>query len=83
MHTDGNTNYGVAPSPNTEAYPDDVLAARRADAELTHTITIRTCDLLVMSKSEPGLRPSDASPPSPLVAIDAASTSHPSRLMRL
>jgi hypothetical protein len=27
MHTDGNTNYGVAPSPNTEAYPDDVLAA--------------------------------------------------------
>src|SRR5665811_307131 len=34
-------------------------------------------------QSEPGLRPSDASPPSPLVAIDAASTSHPSRLMRL
>ena len=51
MDTDGNTNYGVAPSPNTEAYPDDVPAARLADAELTHTITIRTCDLLVMSRA--------------------------------
>jgi len=43
MHTDGNPNYGVVPSPDTEAYPDDVLPALRADAELTHTITIRTC----------------------------------------
>ena len=32
-NTGGNPNYGVAPSPDTEAYPDDVLAALRADAE--------------------------------------------------
>jgi len=51
MDSDRDPNYGVVPSPDTEAYPDDVLAARRADAELTHTITIRTCDLLVMSRA--------------------------------
>jgi NADH-quinone oxidoreductase subunit E len=32
MHTDGNPNYGVVPSPDTEAYPDDVLPALRSDA---------------------------------------------------
>ena len=51
MPTDGNPNYGVVPSPDTGAYPDDVLPALRAYAELTHTITIRTCDLLVMSRA--------------------------------
>jgi len=30
--TDGNPNYGVVPSTDTEAYPADVLAALRADA---------------------------------------------------
>jgi len=30
--TDGNPNYGVVPSPDTEAYPADVLAGLRADA---------------------------------------------------
>jgi NADH-quinone oxidoreductase subunit E len=33
MHTDSDPNYGVVPSPDTEPYPDDVLAALRADAE--------------------------------------------------
>ena len=33
MHTDHDPNYGVVPAPDTEAYPDDVLAALRADAE--------------------------------------------------
>jgi NADH-quinone oxidoreductase subunit E len=34
MNTDGNPNYGVVPSTDTAAYPDDVLASLRADAEL-------------------------------------------------
>ena len=33
MHPDRDPNYGVVPSPDTAAYPDDVLAALRADAE--------------------------------------------------
>ena len=33
-NTDGTPNYGVVPSPATEAYPDDVMAALLADAEL-------------------------------------------------
>ena len=33
MHPDRDPNYGVVPSPDTEAYPDDVLAALRADGE--------------------------------------------------
>jgi len=32
MNTDGNPNYGVVPSTDTDAYPDDVLAGLRADA---------------------------------------------------
>ena len=32
MHTDDKPNYGVVPSPDTEAYPDDVLPALRSDA---------------------------------------------------
>jgi NADH-quinone oxidoreductase subunit E len=34
MKTDGNPNYGVVPSPDTEAYSSEVLASLRADAEL-------------------------------------------------
>ncbi len=33
IDADSRPNYGVVPSPDTEAYPDDVLAAMRADAE--------------------------------------------------
>jgi NADH-quinone oxidoreductase subunit E len=33
MHTDREPNYGVAPSPNTDTYPADVLTSLRADAE--------------------------------------------------
>jgi NADH-quinone oxidoreductase subunit E len=33
-HTDDTPNYGVVPSPHTEPYPDDVMAALLADAEL-------------------------------------------------
>ncbi len=33
MNTDSQPNYGVVPSPDTEGYPDDVLATMRADAE--------------------------------------------------
>jgi NADH-quinone oxidoreductase subunit E len=33
MHTDSEPNYGVVPASDTEPYPDDVLAALRADAE--------------------------------------------------
>jgi NADH-quinone oxidoreductase subunit E len=33
MHTDSEPNYGVVPSPDTEAYAGDVLAALMADAE--------------------------------------------------
>jgi len=51
ISTDGSPNYGVVPSPDTDAYPAGVLAAQPADAELTHTISIRTCDLLVMSRA--------------------------------
>jgi len=32
MNSDGNPNYGVVPSTDTDAYPDDVLAGLRADA---------------------------------------------------
>jgi NADH-quinone oxidoreductase subunit E len=34
MKTDGNPNYGVVPSPDTEAYSSEVLASLRADAKL-------------------------------------------------
>jgi len=33
MSSNDNPNYGVVPSPDTEAYPDDVLAGLNADAE--------------------------------------------------
>ena len=33
-NTDGTPNYGTVPSPDTEAYPDDVMAALLDDAEL-------------------------------------------------
>ena len=33
MSTDGSPNYGVVPSPDTDAYSADVLAALRTDAE--------------------------------------------------
>ena len=33
MNSDGNPNYGVVPSTDTDAYPADVLAGLRADAE--------------------------------------------------
>jgi NADH-quinone oxidoreductase subunit E len=33
-NTDSEPNYGVVPSPDTAAYPDDVLASLRADAAL-------------------------------------------------
>jgi NADH-quinone oxidoreductase subunit E len=33
MNTDSNPNYGVVPSPDLGAYPDDVLVSLRADAE--------------------------------------------------
>src|SRR5665811_58049 len=34
MNTDSDPNYGVVPLPDTEPYPDDVMAALRADAAL-------------------------------------------------
>jgi NADH-quinone oxidoreductase subunit E len=34
MNTNSEPNYGVVPAPDTEAYPDDVLTALRADAAL-------------------------------------------------
>jgi NADH-quinone oxidoreductase subunit E len=32
-HNESEPNYGVVPSPDTDSYPDDVLASLRADAE--------------------------------------------------
>jgi NADH-quinone oxidoreductase subunit E len=34
MHTDGQPNYGVVPSPDSAAYPEEVLAGLRSDAAL-------------------------------------------------
>jgi NADH-quinone oxidoreductase subunit E len=34
MNTDSEPNYGVVPAPDTEPYPEDVMAGLLADAEL-------------------------------------------------